>query len=106
MVLAVFRAGSRGLAIAAAAFACVLIWWLSLQPSNERRWQPDVEQTAWAEINGDQVTIHNLRNCDDRTETDYTPVWETRTVNLSQLRGVDVFMTYWIFHQLAAYFQG
>ena len=75
IVLAVFRACWRGLAIAAGAFACVLIWWLSLPPSNERRWQPDVAQTAWAEINGNQVTIHNLRNCDYRTETDYTPFW-------------------------------
>ena len=95
LVLAVFRARWSGLAIAAAGFACVLIWWLSLQASNDRNWQPDVARTAWAEINGDQVTIHNLRNCDYRTESDYTPVWETRTVNLSQLRGVDVFMTYW-----------
>ena len=95
VVLAVFRTRWLGLGFAAAAFACVLIWWLSLQPSNERHWQPDVAQTGWAEINGNQVTIHNVRNCDYRTETDYTPVWETRTVDLSQLRGLDVFITYW-----------
>jgi hypothetical protein len=84
-----------GPAMALVAFACVLTWWLSLQPSNERAWQPDVAQTAWAEVNGNQVTIHNLRNCDYRTETDYTPHWEMRTVHLSQLRGMDVFITYW-----------
>ena len=95
LVLAVFRARWSGFTIATAGFACVLIWWLSLQPSNKRDWQPDVARTAWAEINGNQVTIHNLRNCDYRTETDYTPVWETRTVDLTQLRGVDLFMTYW-----------
>ena len=106
-VLAVFRARWSGLAIAAAGFACVLIWWLSLQPSNNRNWQPDVAQTAWAEINGNRVTIHNLRNSDYRTETDYTPVWETRTVDLSQLRGVDIFITYWgspwIAHPIASF---
>jgi Domain of unknown function (DUF4105) len=95
LVLVVFRARWSGLTIAAAGFACVLIWWLSLKPSNERDWQPDVARTAWAEIDGNRVTIHNFRNCDYRTETDYTPVWETRTVDLSQLRGVDVFITYW-----------
>jgi len=95
LVLTISRARRLGLAIALISFACVLIWWLSVQPSNDRDWQPDVARTAWAEINGSQVTIHNFRNCDYRTETDYTPVWETRTADLSQLRGLDVFITYW-----------
>ena len=81
--------------IVGAGFLLVLAWWLSLRPSNERRWQPDVAKRAWAEIEGDRVTIHNLRNCDYRTETDYTPRWETRTFDLRKLRGVDVFLTYW-----------
>jgi len=68
---------------------------LSLKPSNFRQWQPDVAETAWAEINGDRVTIHNFRNCDYRGEFDYTPHWETRTVDLSKLRGIDIFITYW-----------
>jgi hypothetical protein len=84
-----------GLGVATIAFACVLGWWLTLRPSNNRNWQPDVAETAWAEVQGDQVTIHNFRDCDYRTETDYTPHWETKTVNLSQLRGVDIFITYW-----------
>jgi Domain of unknown function (DUF4105) len=77
--------------------ACALVaaWWLTLKPSNDRAWQPDVAQTAWAEINGDDVTIHNVRNCDYRTETDFTPRWETRTVRLSQLTGIDVAINYW-----------
>src|SRR5438046_3471256 len=54
------------------AFALVLLWWFTLKPSNDRDWQPDVAQTAWAEINGDLVTIHNVRNCDYRTEHDFT----------------------------------
>jgi hypothetical protein len=66
-----------------------------LKPSNDRAWQPDVAQTAWAEINGDEVTIHNVRNCDYRTQTDFTPHWETRTVRLSQITGMDVAINYW-----------
>jgi hypothetical protein len=77
--------------------ACALVaaWWLTLKPSNDRAWQPDVAQTAWAEINGDEVTVHNVRNCDYRTETDFTPHWETRTVRLSQITGIDVAINYW-----------
>ena len=77
-------------------FVIVLAWWrFTLKPSNDRPWQPDVAETAWAEINGDDVTLHNVRNCDYRTETDYTPRWETRTVKLSQLSGLDFAITYW-----------
>jgi hypothetical protein len=94
-VLRISRFQWRGLAVCVVAFACVLAWWLSLRPSNDRVWQPDVAQTAWAAMDGNQVTIHNFRNCDYRTETDYTPHWETKTVDLSQLHGLDVFITYW-----------
>ena len=51
--------------------------------------------TAWADINGDEVTIHNVRNCDYRTATDFTPHWETRTVRLSQITGIDLAINYW-----------
>ncbi len=83
------------LAILGGGFLLVLLWWRTLQPSNDRHWQPDVAQTGWAEIEGDRVTLHNVRNCVYRTETDYTPRWETRTVNLSHLRGVDLAIDYW-----------
>ena len=77
------------------AFAVVVLWWFTLKPSNDRPWQPDVAQTAWADINGDEVTIHNVRNCDYRTATDFTPHWETRTVRLSQITGMDLAINYW-----------
>jgi Domain of unknown function (DUF4105) len=83
------------LAIVLGASAVVAGWWLTLKPSNDRAWQPDVSQTAWTEINGDEVTIHNVRNCDYRTQTDFTPHWETRAVRLSQITGMDVAINYW-----------
>jgi Domain of unknown function (DUF4105) len=83
------------LAIVLGALAVVAGWWLTLKPSNDRVWQPDVSQTAWAEINGDEVTVHNVRNCEYRTETDFTPHWEARTVRLSQITGMDVAINYW-----------
>jgi Domain of unknown function (DUF4105) len=83
------------LAIIFVVFAVVAAWWLTLKPSNDRAWQPDVAQTAWGQINGDEVTVHNVRNCDYRTATDFTPHWETRTVRLSQLTGMDVAINYW-----------
>jgi hypothetical protein len=39
--------------------------------------------------------FHNVRNCDYRTETDYTPHWEMRTVRISQITGIDLAINYW-----------
>jgi hypothetical protein len=83
------------LGIVFGAFAVVVSWWFTLKPSNNRAWQPDVEQTASAEINRDEITIHNVRNCDYRTATDFTPHWETRTVRLSEITGMDLAINYW-----------
>src|SRR5207244_1283487 len=76
-------------------FTGVLIWFFSAKPSNNRDWQTDVEQVPRVEINGDTVTIHNVRNFEYRTETEYTPHWETRTYQLSALRSADIILCYW-----------
>lgn len=85
----------RKLGVFIVVFAGVLIWWLTITPSSDRDWQPNVAQKAWAEINGDEVTLHNVRNFEYRSETDYTPHWETRAVQLSKLTGVDLAINYW-----------
>ena len=89
------RRGHLGLAVAFAGFATVAVWWFSLQPPNHRDWQPDDAETAHADIDGNQVTIHNLRNCDYRSEEDYTCHWEIRSYSLENLRGADIFITWW-----------
>ena len=76
-------------------FAVLLVWWFSLKPSNDRDWQPNVAQLPSAEIHGDTLVVHNLRNFDYRSETDFTPRWETRRYDLSKLRGLDLHVIYW-----------
>ena len=85
----------RKVAVFVVLFAVILIWWFSLSPTNNADWQADVANVAWADVQGDEVTFHNVRNCDYRTETDYTAHWETRTVHLSKLTGVDLALIYW-----------
>src|SRR3954467_12210120 len=85
----------RALAITALGFAAVLAWWLTIRPTGDKAWLPDVERSAWADIKGDEITLHDLRNFDYRTETDYTPRWETRVFHLSKLIAVDYAITYW-----------
>jgi len=86
----------RVLGVYAAAFVAVLGWWSSLQPSNEREWQADVEKQAYATVEGDQVTLHNIRNFEYRSEFDYTPNYYDRSFRLSELEGVDVVAVYWM----------
>ena len=97
----------RALGVVAAGFVIVVVWWLTIEPSNERDWQADVAQLAWGQIDGDEVTFHNVRNCDYRTETDYTAHWETRAVRISQITGVDLALNYWgspwIAHPIASF---
>lgn len=81
--------------ICLASFLAVFACWLSLKPSNNRPWQPNVSETPWAEIAGDRITIHNFRNCYYRHGADFTCEWLTKDVYLSQLRGVDLFVDYW-----------
>ncbi len=94
---AVFLAPGRWVkpACVFALFGVVLAWWLTLKPSNDRQWQADVDRLGWVEIDGDEVTIHNVRNFEYRTVSDYTPRWETRKVRLSQITGIDIAINYW-----------
>jgi hypothetical protein len=78
-----------------ATFAVVLAWWLFMPPSNSRNWQPDVVLLPWADIQGNRVTIHNIRNCDYRSETDYTVRHYDKTFDLAKLKSIDIFLVYW-----------
>jgi hypothetical protein len=77
------------------ACACVLLWWHSLRPSNERAWADDVANLVSGKITGDEAVLHNVRNFFWRTTTDYTVHWETRRYDLRQLDSIDMIMSYW-----------
>jgi hypothetical protein len=51
--------------------------------------------TPYATINRDMITVHNVRNFDYRSETDFTPRWETRTYDLRKLDSADIVAVYW-----------
>jgi hypothetical protein len=76
-------------------FVGTVIWFDSLKALNDRNWSPDVARVPSIDIDGDRMVVHNVRNIDYRSETDYTPRWEDRTYDLSKLRGIDVMLVYW-----------
>ena len=93
--LLLMKTWSRRLFTVAALFSGVLWWWLGLQPSNSRDWQADVARLPYVDANGDSITFHNVRNFEYRSETDYTPHWEDRTLKLSDLTGADLYFSDW-----------
>ena len=76
-------------------WAFLLGWWATILPSNNRDWQPDVAHVARARINGDLLTVENVRNFNWRSDTDFDERWETRRYRLSKLQGADLFLSYW-----------
>lgn len=85
----------RGKLVIAIGIGAVAVWWLSIPPRQYRDWKTEVALLPYAEIEGDIVTIRNVRNFDYRTDTDFTPSYEVRRFDLKNLRGIDMFVTYW-----------
>jgi hypothetical protein len=77
------------------ALVVAAIWWASIKPSFDHDWAPDVAHIATGSRAGDIVTLENVRAFDWRSETDFTPHWETRDYDLSRIRTVDLFLSYW-----------
>lgn len=97
LAILLFRARSvrdRWLSLAAA-FALVIVPWSFKRPSNERNWAPEYARSAGATVEGDTITFTNFRNFDYAMDGTVIERWETRTVHLSKLRGIDFFLNYW-----------
>ena len=85
----------RSLSASGLVCAVLLAWWLSLAPSNDRDWQPDVARTPTAEREGGVVTLRDVRHFDYRSETDFAERWETRRYDLDRVEGLDLFVSFW-----------
>jgi hypothetical protein len=81
--------------VAVGAFAILVGLFFRVPASNDRDWEAEVANLPYAMINGDRITIHNIRNFDYRTESDFDPRWETRTYDLGKLDSADILAVYW-----------
>jgi hypothetical protein len=82
-------------AVAIALVLGVVAWWLTIAPSGDRNWRPEVAVMPRAFIEGDRVRITGVRNFDYRSRNDFTVHYEEREVELSHLTGLDFFVSYW-----------
>jgi hypothetical protein len=61
-------------------------------PTNDRDWVPEHQVLAHAEIDGDRLTVHNVRNCEFFSYRDCLVDHYDKTYDLSQLQSVDFIM--------------
>jgi hypothetical protein len=85
----------RASIVFAVLFLGVVAWWLSIAPSHDRPWRPEVAVMPRASIDGDRVHITGVRNFAYRSRNDFTPRYEERDIQLSHLTAVDFFVSYW-----------
>ena len=82
-------------------FACALLWYFSLEARQDRDWNPEVAKQLHYEKQGDMVTLHNVRNFNWRSNEDYDIHWESRTVDLNKITGLNVIASYWMGPKIA-----
>jgi Domain of unknown function (DUF4105) len=89
-----FSRRRRMSATAIVLFLGVVAWWISIQPSHDRNWRPEVAVMPRAIIDGDRVRLTGVRNFDYRTRNDFTVRYEDREVLLSHLIALDFYISY------------
>src|SRR5215510_14024115 len=78
-----------------AVFLGIVLWWISISPSQDRHWRPEVAVMPRAFVDGDRIRITGVRNFDYRSQNDFTVRYEKQDVSLSHLTAVDFFVSYW-----------
>lgn len=91
------RVRSKCLAWAALAL-CVLgvaSWYQTITPQDNRNWAADVSRGVMADIDGNLVTLKNLRDFNWQTTDKAEQRWISETYDLSKLSSVDVITSVW-----------
>ena len=98
IALAVFAISQRSwlpLGVYMVMYAGLLLWWASMAPSNNRAWSDDVARLLTGTVQGNAVTLDNVRDFRWRSDADYDARWETRHYDLDRLVSADAVLSYW-----------
>ena len=83
------------------AFVCSLLWYFSLDAKQNREWDAEVAEQLSYDKQGDQVTLHHVRNFNWHPDGTYDVHWEDRHIDLNKITGVNVLTSYWMGPQIA-----
>ena len=95
LALRLRRSRRSGWAVLALGALAVGFWYQTITPRQDRDWALEVSRGVTARVEGETVTLSNLRDFAWTSTTEATPRWITRRCDLNRLDSLDMITSVW-----------